>query len=117
MSEDFNDCAKAQLVRYLPNAIRGALDKHTKITMIDTHVFEEEKNNLDKTATMKLTVEQQKAAKAVIAHLEALIKLARIFVADDSGSTSEESREEILKMIEEAQERVNLNRESISGNV
>lgn len=110
MSEDFHDCAKTQLSSYLPGAIRCALDKHTKITMIDTHVFKGEKKSLDKTATMKLTVEQQKAAKAVITHLESLIKLARFFVEEEEGDTPAENREELLGMIKEAQERVNKSR-------
>ncbi|MAZ75696.1 MAG: hypothetical protein CMH31_00155 [Micavibrio sp.] len=112
MSEDFNACAKAQLVRYLPKAIRSVLHKHTKITTIDTHVFREKEKNLDKTATMKLTIEQQKAGKSVISHLEALIKLARIVIDDAAiNETPEESKKELLDMIKEAQERVSINRQ------
>lgn len=110
MSEDFNACAKSQLASYLPTAIQTALDKHKKITMIDTHVFKGEEKSLDKTATMKLTVEQQKAAKAVIVHLETLIKLARSFVEEEEGDTPAENRAELLDMIKEAQERVNQSR-------
>lgn len=99
MSEDFNACVKAQLVTYLPDAFRKVLVKHEKIVAI---------NDM---SDMKLTVEEQKAAKAVIVHLEALIKLAQLILTDEViNDTSEESKRELLDIIQEAQERVNINR-------
>lgn len=102
MSEDFNSCAKAQLLTYVPMALKKIITKHEKIISI--------KDMSD----MKAKVEEAKAAKAILSHLEALIKLARLVIDDDSISeTSGESKQELLDIIKEAQERVNENRESI----
>ena len=117
MSEDFNACVKSQLLTYVPMALKKQLQKHDKVIGQNTQIEAKDKA-LDVTATMKATLEQQKAAKAVVAHIETLVKLARL-VVDDAivDAASEENKQELLDIIEEAQTRVSLNRELISGEV
>ncbi len=114
MSEDFNACAKAQLLTYVPMALKKQLKKHDKVIGQNTKITRDEE--LDVVASMKATLEQQKAAKAIISHVEALIKLARLVIDDSAiNETPEESKQELLDIIKEAQERVTLNRKSISN--
>ena len=115
MSEDFNACVKAQLLTYLPMAFETVLQKHEDIITQDCTVMNTD-GVIDVPATMKVTYEQQKTAKAVIAHLEALIKLARMVIDDtDINETSEDDKKKLIDIIQKAQERINLTRAQMGG--
>lgn len=120
MSEDFNACVKAQLLAYLPMAFETVLQKHEDIITQDCSVMDkstpEEKGSINVPATMKATYEQQKTAKAVVAHLEALIKLARMVIDDtDINETSDDDKQKLIDIIRKAQERINLTRAQMGG--
>ncbi|MEM9470069.1 MAG: hypothetical protein AAF988_07880 [Pseudomonadota bacterium] len=111
MPEKMNASVKAQLVTYLPEALRKVLTKHEKLVRKDMTITNDAGQNINQSATMKATIEQQKAAKAVLVHIEEIIKLARLILRDDTlNATPETSKEELSKIIDEAQARVTQNR-------
>jgi len=110
MSEDFNACVKAQLLTYLPRAFEVVLNKHEEIITQDLSVKDAEVAS-DVSKAMKLSLEQQKAAKAVVSHLEALIKLAKMAMEDAGNQQAKpEDKKRLMEIIQQAQERVQANR-------
>jgi len=115
MSEDFNACVKAQLLTYLPMAFETVLQKHEDVITQDCTI-RDKAGAVDVPATMKATYEQQKTAKAVIAHLEALIKLARMVIDDtDINETADDDKQRLIDIIHKAQERINMTRAQMEG--
>lgn len=119
MSEEFNAQVKEQLRRHVLKALKSELNKHEKTMNVEAFVHDSsDGGKMKKIESMKNTFEQQRAGKAIVSHIESLIKLGRIALDEKEQVSSDDmSKQELLAMIEKAQASIIQTRSEIEDNI